>query len=65
MEEGEKAYYRTKQVEQDSLTDAISREMADHTRIIQKPIGVVTEKEIHKGKTPTRDTSNARLVSGD
>lgn len=65
MEEGEKAYYRAQKAEQDRLTDAASREMADHTRLVQKPIGVVTEKEIHKGKAPTRSSSNERVVSDD
>ncbi|MHA2046378.1 MAG: hypothetical protein ACW99G_16455 [Candidatus Thorarchaeota archaeon] len=62
MEEGEKAFQRAQEADRDRLTDAASREMADHTRIIQKPIGVVTEKEIAKSKTPALDSSDDSVV---
>jgi hypothetical protein len=62
MEEGEKAYQRSLQADQDRMTDAISREMADHTRIIQKPIGVVTE---HETKTTASSTPDESVVSDD
>lgn len=62
LDEEEKAWIDAQRKQEDNMTDAISREMADHTRLIQKPIGVVTEKEIYKGKAPTRSTSNDDVV---
>lgn len=62
MEDSENAYLEAKQREQDNMTDAISREMADHTRIIQKPIGIATQKEVaHKASTPS--SSDESVVS--
>ena len=46
MDDEERLYLEAKEREMNRLTDAASREMADHGRLIQKPIGVVTEKEI-------------------
>ena len=64
MEEGEKAYQRAQENEQARMTDAISREMADHTRIIQKPIGVTTEHETeYKSKTSASASSDESVVS--
>ncbi|MHA2045985.1 MAG: hypothetical protein ACW99G_14425 [Candidatus Thorarchaeota archaeon] len=63
MDEGERAYQRAKVADQNRMTDAISREMADHTRIMQKPIGVTTEHETeYKSKTPARSTSDEPVV---
>lgn len=63
MEESEKAYQRQQEADRDRLTDAASREMADHSRLMQKPIGVVTEKETAtKGKDSTRSTSDESVV---
>jgi hypothetical protein len=63
MEEGEKAAQRAREADRDRLTDAASREMADHSRLMQKPIGVVTEKEVSQGKTPAPSSSDESVVS--
>jgi len=62
MEEGEKAYYKGREKDRDNMTDAISREMADHSRLFQKPIGAVTEQET---KTTAPAASNDDVVQGD
>jgi len=46
MEMEEENYLQAKEKEMQRTVDAAAREMADHTRLVQKPIGVVTEKEI-------------------
>jgi len=48
MDAEEEAYLKAREAERDRLVDAAAREMADHTKLIQKPIGVVTEKEMKK-----------------
>lgn len=50
MEEGERAYLEGQERERANLTDAIAGEMADSTRLFQKPIGVVTEREVSTKK---------------
>jgi hypothetical protein len=48
MDAEEEAYFKMKQAELDSMTEAAAREMADHSRLVQKPIGVTTEKEMKR-----------------
>ena len=62
MEEGERAAQRSREADRDRMTDAISREMADSTRLFQKPLGVVTE---HETKTSAPDASNDDVVQSD
>ena len=50
MEEGERAYLEGQEKERDNLTESIAGEMVDSTRLVQKPIGVVTEKEVSTKK---------------
>ena len=59
MEEGERSYHESQQRDRDNMTDAISREMADHSRLFQKPIGAVTE---HETKTTASPASNDDVV---
>jgi len=42
----EENYLRSREKEVARITEAAAREMAEHNRLVQKPIGVVTEKEI-------------------
>jgi hypothetical protein len=48
MDEGERAYLESQERERENLTQAIAGEMADATRLYQKPIGVSTEREYQK-----------------
>lgn len=50
MDAEEEAYLQTREAQLSRITEAASKEMADHTRLIQKPIGVATEKEYQKPK---------------
>lgn len=50
MDEGERAYLEGQERTRENLVQSIAGEMADSTRLIQKPIGVVTEKEIKTKK---------------
>ena len=57
MEEGERAYLESQERERDNLTQAIAGEMVDSTRLFQKPIGVVTEKEVSTKKVDSTSST--------
>ena len=57
MDEGERAYLESQERERGDMVQAIAGEMADHTKIVQKPIGVATEREYQKPKGEVVDNT--------